>query len=392
MGKPKRLLFLISRFLDGGIDTVLIEYLRALSANEDLQVTLAIGLDLGDLEVYKKRIPDRVVVHHLVNTPWLTRWKQQKIKKTLSTIPKLSDEVFLTPFRRFIVKRKLRALAAQHDAVIDFDCCFYGYMKQLPIRKIAYFHFSLEQLIKQNARRMQRIEKNLVYYDKIVTISRAMYEEGKKLLPAAVSAKLCMIYNAIDVEDVREKAMQLPEDDRMKVPYLLAVERLEESQKDISTLLEAYQLLRTKYGRTEKLYLIGKGSSQRLLEEKVKELGLAGNVCFLGFITNPYPWIKQSALLMHSAKFEGLPTILIEALALRKLIVATDCPTGPGEILGGGKAGILVPVGDAERMAQETNLVLTDGSLRQHLYAGISQQMELFTFKHTLKQFYELLN
>ena len=393
MDKPKRLLFLISRFLDGGIDTVLTEYLKALSNEKNVQVTLAIGICMGDLEVYRNRLPDTVEIKYLIRAPWLTHWKRQKIKKSLSPVLKVLDELLFTPVRRLIIRKKLHALASHYDAVIDFDCCFYAYMKGLLLpRKVTFFHFSIAQLIKQNPRRMRRIEKCLTYYDKVIFISQGMYEEAKSLFPPALSSKFRVIYNAIDVQGIQQKALLLSEDKRMQTPYILAVERLEESQKDIKTLLKAYQLLRTRYGRTEKLYLIGKGNSQAMLEEKARELGIDADVCFLGFMPNPYHWIKKCALLMHSAKFEGLPTILIESLALHKLIVATNCPTGPQEILDGGKAGILVPVGDAEQMAEAANSALTDTTLQQKLYAGAARQIERFTFKHTLEQFYKLLN
>ena len=61
----------------------------------------------------------------------------------------------------------------------------------------------------------------------------------------------------------------------------------------------------------------------------VKKLNLEDRVTFLGFQKNPYTWMRKAALFIHSSKFEGLPTVVIEALILKKLIIATDCPTGP---------------------------------------------------------------
>ena len=77
-------------------------------------------------------------------------------------------------------------------------------------------------------------------------------------------------------------------------------------------------------------------------------------------MSNPYPYIKRCEIFVHSSQYEGLPTVMIEALLLDKMIVATDCPTGPREILNGGKAGILTPVGDIEALAKAMHEALTD--------------------------------
>ena len=92
-------------------------------------------------------------------------------------------------------------------------------------------------------------------------------------------------------------------------------------------------------------------------------------------------------MLVHSAKFEGLPTILIEGLMLNKLIVASDCPTGPREILNDGKAGVLVPVGDAEAMARAINKVLTEKDYSCQLMDGVHSYSDNFTFERSEQQF-----
>jgi glycosyltransferase involved in cell wall biosynthesis len=112
---------------------------------------------------------------------------------------------------------------------------------------------------------------------------------------------------------------------------------------------------------------------------------------FLGFQDNPYPWIDKARILIHSAKFEGLPTILIEGLMLNKLIVATDCPTGPKEILNEGKAGILVPVGNAEAMAEALNKLLTDEQLSATIINEVNMHSDTFSFKNTEKKFDNLI-
>ena len=386
-----RILFLLSRFLDGGIDAVLLDYLRYLAQRKDYSITLAISIHMGELEVFRKQIPEQVQVVYLVDQPCLTRWRQRKITQRLPFYIKAYDEALLSPIRRYITGHKLRQLAAQHDVVIDFDCCHYAYLKSVKTWKVAWFHFSFKQLMEQNRRRTQRIGNHLRYYDRIVTISQAMLDEGKELFPW-LEGRWRLIYNAKDEQLLQQRANEPVDDPRINDSYLLAIERLEESQKDLSTLIRAYQLLRNEYHHEEKLYLLGKGRDEQLLRQLAENLGIADHVVFLGFSANPYPWIAHAKAIAHSAKFEGLPTVMIESLIMGKFIVATDCPTGPREILDQGHAGQLTPVGDAAKMAESLHQLLTDKALQASILAHASEYKHQFLFDHAGRLFDEVIH
>lgn len=386
-----RILFILSRYLDGGIDTVLLDYLRYLAQHSDYRITLAISIHMGELEVFRKQIPERVNVVYLVNQHALTRWRQQKITRKLPFYIKAYDEVILSPIRRHMIGSKLHLLATQHDVVIDFDCCHYAYLKDIKTWKVAWFHFSFRQLMEQNARRTKRIGNHLRYYDRIVTISQAMLDEGKELFPW-LEGRWRLIYNAKNEVLLRSRAIEAVNDQRINDNFILAIERLEESQKDLSTLIRAYKILHEQYHHTEKLYLLGKGRDEQLLRQLAEELGIADNVVFLGFSSNPYPWIAKAKAIAHSAKFEGLPTVMIESLIMGKLIVATDCPTGPREILDNGKAGLLTPVGDAVALAEALHRILTDGDLQTIILTHAKEFKQKFLFDHVGKLFDEILH
>ena len=386
-----KILFLLSRFLDGGIDAVLVDYLRFLAQREDYRITLAISIHMGELEVFRKQIPEQVQVVYLVDQPMLTRWRQQKITQRLPFYIKVYDEALLSPIRRMMTGRKLRQLAAQHDVVIDFDCCHYAYLKSVKTWKVAWFHFSFKQLMEQNRRRTQRIGNHLRYYDRIVTISQAMLDEGKEIFPW-LEGRWRLIYNAKDEQLLQQRASEPVDDPRINDNYILAIERLEESQKDLSTLIRAYQLLRNEYHHEEKLYLLGKGRDEQLLRQLAERLGIADSVVFLGFSSNPYPWIAHAKAIAHSAKFEGLPTVMIESLIMGKLIVATDCPTGPREILDQGRAGLLTPVGDVAKLAESLHQVLTDNTLQTSLLTHANEYKHQFLFDHAGRLFDEVIH
>ena len=387
--RKKNIVFLMSRFLDGGIDTVLVEYLRYLAKDERYQITLAIATYMDKLEVFRNRIPKNVKVIYFNRMKLLTRVPQKRITKQAGKITKLYGEM-MNPILRRKTQHNIHKLAKTTDLFIDFDCCAYSFLKSVHTKKIAFFHFSFAQSMAQNPKRMKRIRKQLEKYDSVITISKAMKEEGCALFPE-LKDKMIVIYNAKDQESIRRNAEIPVADERIKEPYFLAVERLEESQKDITTLLKAYALLRKEKGVKEKLYIIGKGNSEELLRQLAVDLDIDKDVEFLGFISNPYPWIKNSKLLLHSAKFEGLPTVLVEGLLLGKLMVSSDCPTGPKEIFNYGKAGVLVPVGDARAFADATYQLLTDSALQQQILQGVTERAFDFTFPAIDKKISELL-
>ena len=387
--EKKNIVFLMSRFLDGGIDTVLVEYLRYLAKDERYQITLAIATYMDKLEVFRNRIPKNVKVIYFNRMKLLTRVPQKRITKQAGKITKLYGEI-MNPILRRKTQHNIHKLAKTTDLFIDFDCCAYSFLKSVHTKKIAFFHFSFAQSMAQNPKRMKRIRKQLEKYDSVITISKAMKEEGCALFPE-LKDKMIVIYNAKDQESIRRNAEIPVADERIKEPYFLAVERLEESQKDITTLLKAYALLRKETDVKEKLYIIGKGNSEEQLRQLAVDLDIDKDVEFLGFISNPYPWIKNSKLLLHSAKFEGLPTVLIEGLLLGKLMVSSDCPTGPREIFNYGKAGVLVPVGDAKAFADAAYRLLTDTGLQQQILQEVEKRAFDFTFPAIDQNFSKLL-
>jgi glycosyltransferase involved in cell wall biosynthesis len=108
------------------------------------------------------------------------------------------------------------------------------------------------------------------------------------------------------------------------------------------------------------LVIVGEGPDFDKLHKQRNELELTDRVHFSGYTTNPYYILNNSELFLLSSRNEGLPTVLIEALALKKNIVAFDCPTGPDEVLQQGKYGTLVPVGDIESFAKSINQLLNN--------------------------------
>jgi len=131
-------------------------------------------------------------------------------------------------------------------------------------------------------------------------------------------------------------------------PVVLGVGRLT-GVKGFDTLIRAVAAVRER--RPARLMILGEGDERPRLEALVRALGLSEVVALPGFVRNPFAYMAQSAVFVLSSRSEGSPGALIQALACGARVVATDCRNGPREILGGGRFGRLVPVGDASALA-----------------------------------------
>lgn len=164
--------------------------------------------------------------------------------------------------------------------------------------------------------------------------------------------RVTVIPNPIAVDALRARAaaptMDPWLDEPDHPPVAVAVGRLTE-QKDFPTLLDALAVCR----RTVplRLVILGEGEDRAMLTDQIERLGLSEAVKLPGFASNPYAHLGAADVFVLSSRWEGLPTVLLEALAVGTPVVSTDCPSGPSEILDNGAFGWLVPVGDANALA-----------------------------------------
>lgn len=167
-----------------------------------------------------------------------------------------------------------------------------------------------------------------------------------------------------DVLNGREEQPDHPWFDNDQPPVVLGVGSLTE-QKDFSTLIRAFARLQRE--RPLKLVILGEGSRRSDLESLVTSLGLTEDVDLPGFVDNPFAYMANADVFVLSSQWEGLPNVLIEAMACGTPVVATDCPSGPREILESGKHGPLVPVSDDRAMAEAIEQMLSDPTLGEQL-------------------------
>ena len=193
--------------------------------------------------------------------------------------------------------------------------------------------------------------------DGIVAVSKGVADD-LACVTGIPHERIKVIYNPVITPELRQKA-QAPLDHPWfqpgQSPVVLAVGRLT-AQKDFTTLIQAFAQVRGL--RQIRLMILGEGEERPALEALVRKLDLEQAISLPGFVANPYPYIAHASVFALSSRWEGLPTALIEALYCHTFIVATDCPSGPREILVDGQYGQLVPVGDASALARAIEAVL----------------------------------
>jgi len=204
--------------------------------------------------------------------------------------------------------------------------------------------------VSRRTRMMPRLVRRFYpWADYVVGVSGGVVDDLNQIAKLDPE-KVRVIFNPIVTDDLEEKA-RAPVDhpwfgDGSSV--FVAAGRLQ-PQKDFPTLLYAFAKLRS--SRSARLLVLGEGPERENLEALIEKLGIGMDVQLLGAKSNPYAYMARSAAFVLSSRWEGLPTVLVEALKCGVPVIATDCPSGSREILADGRYGELVPVGDVGALA-----------------------------------------
>jgi len=196
--------------------------------------------------------------------------------------------------------------------------------------------------------------------DSVVGVSQGVVDDLVQEVGVSPQ-RVKVIYNPGVTPDLRERA-QSPLDHPWfqsgEPPLFLAVGRLMK-QKDFTNLIKAFALVRQ--SRPARLLILGEGPERQMLEALIQQLDVVQDVGLPGFVDNPFSYMTRASAFVLSSLWEGLPTVLMEALYCGAPIVATDCPSGPREILGEDNAfGCLVPAADADALADAITAAISN--------------------------------
>ena len=324
----------------GGEERVLLNVLKNL-VELNYDVDLLITWDHRENNLFENEIPEKINYEFLFEN---YDGKSKIIKEIFRLRAKSS---YLKKVEKIVKERK-------YDIVIDYSSNLLKY-KDLDIKVpvFAWIHFSLTFGEQLSADKIEKYKKQYKKYDKILAICDTMRDEFIEILGMDTN-KVELVYNPINLEIIQKKSENVnPKyENYLKEDYFLQVSRLTH-QKQPEHLVDIYYKLK-QLGIKEKLYFIGNGKKIELIKQKIKEYKLENDVILLGQIENPYPFFKNAKLFVHTAKYEGLPTVLLESLAFGTPVISYDCPTGPKDILGkNSEYGELIPLNDKDEFVEK---------------------------------------
>ena len=245
----------------------------------------------------------------------------------------------------------------------------------------------------RSKRKLMLVIKKLLYKKAswVTAVSKGVKQECESIL-STHPKKTIVVNNPIvnqTLTEGREAEVDHPFFNEHE-QVIVAVGRFE-WQKDYDTLLTAFKQV----AATRKhvgLFILGKGPLQERYENWVKEHGLSDAVCFAGFDKNPFKYMKASDVYVLSSRHEGMPGVLIQAMASGAACVATDCPTGPNEVIREGENGFLVPVEDHNALAQRVGQLLDDKALNQSFRAAGPVSVKNFEEKVGVQSYFDFLS
>jgi glycosyltransferase involved in cell wall biosynthesis len=260
----------------------------------------------------------------------------------------------LIPLSGYLRRERPRVLFSQMDHA-NLVALWAARLARRATPVVVTVHNTLSQATRQDGRLAHRLWPPLlrIFYPwaaSVVAVSRGAADDLARTV-GLPRDRVEVVYNPVITPAMMALAGQAPDHPWFapgQPPVILGVGRLTR-QKDFATLIRAFAEVRRT--RIAHLIILGEGEDRRDLETLVTKLGLTDDVALLGFRENAMAYIAGSALFVLSSAWEGLPTVLIEALAAGTRVVSTDCPSGPREILQEGRLGTLVPVGHAAALA-----------------------------------------
>lgn len=220
----------------------------------------------------------------------------------------------------------------------------------------------------------------------IVAVSGGVADDLAQTL-AIPRSRISVIFNPFDIQKIRTLScapLDHPWAAAGQPPLIVAAGRLAEA-KGFDTLIHAFALLRKK--RPARLVILGEGELRGELTALIRSLQLEHDTFLPGFVANPFSWMRHAAVFTLSSAWEGLPSVLIEAMACGAPIVSTDCPSGPAEILAHGTWGLLTPVADATALHQALETVLDAPT-----HPDVEQRAADFDVDEAVRRYVEVLD
>ena len=321
----RRLALVLPSLRGGGAERVMLNVAEGL-AKSGYQVDLLIISAKGELTGI---VPPNITIHNLNKRRALSAvfsiaryLRRCRFDLIISVLPHVS---VITIIARIISLTAVPVLVSEHNTLsqsVRNSTSFRGRVLLIPILRILY-----------------RLPIH------IVAVSSGVRDDLADVLNLNCES-LSVIYNPVLKDGCQRHSLPQPSHPWFKevnTPIILGAGRLT-AAKNFSLLIAAFESVRKV--RDARLIIIGEGTERKNLEHLIEERGLENSVDLVGFVHDAANYMFHSNVFALSSNWEGLPTVLVEALSLGVPIVSTDCPSGPGEILRDALHYRLVSVGD----------------------------------------------
>ncbi|QNS40633.1 glycosyltransferase [Chryseobacterium manosquense] len=330
--KKKKILIRIGSLRHGGAEKVLVTFLKNLPPDLyeiDLLLNLYSGKYLAD-------VPNFVNVLYLNKGEMITTNRLQDLPK------KAYRKVFqgiLKKFSSILYSKILKG--KKYD--IEF-AAIHGFRDEIlnsPLKnskKIVWIHNDLRKTHFHNY--TDNEIRKFFGFDKIMVISQHIQKDFESLAKNEdEKSRIVRVYNPLDTEEILQKAGREKQEVPNAVPVFVSVGTVF-PQKGFDRLLKVHQKL-LEEGFNHRLKIVGDGYDFENIKKLKSDLGVVDTAYMTGFTDNPYPHFRNADFFVLSSRYEGFPTVLFEAITLKKKIIATEV-SGVSEMLENGKLGLIV--------------------------------------------------
>ena len=331
MAEKKKILIRIGSLRHGGAEKVLVTFLKNLPEDK-YDIDLLLNLYSGK---YLPEVPKWINVLYLHKGEMITTNRPHEIPRKAARV---LHEKIVKKFPNLLYKNKLKN--KQYD--IEF-AAIHGMRDEilgspLPSKKIVWIHNDLSEVKGYTEAEIRKF----FGFDKIMVISEKIEKLFHHLAKnEAEKSKIVKIYNPLDTEEFLSKAAEPVVNYHFEAsfPTFISVGTVF-PQKGFDRLLKVHKKL-LEEGFQHNVLIVGDGYDFENIKKLKSELGLNKTAVMLGFTDNPYPYFKNADFYILSSRYEGFPTVLFEAITLKKKIISTEV-SGSAEMLNNGELGLLV--------------------------------------------------
>ena len=368
----KKVVFFIGTLNPGGAETKLIRYiLPYFSRKKDMKPMLLVLRDEGSLT---GSVPEGVEVF-CVNEE-ITTGLHASVFRTRRILKKIRPDVVVS--------------FMWYPAVISYLVRRAGF---IPFRHIVHETVNMTEHLNDvfrqgrfNPLKLFLIRSAYADADIVTTVSKGVQNDLIENFNVK-EGRIKVIYDGIDHELISRMSSEVA-GLNLDGMVIVTVGRLV-YQKGFDILLKAFHMMRGQV--RSRLLIIGDGAEREGLVNLAKQLNISKDTIFAGYKSNPYRYMRESTVFCSASRYEGFSIVILEAMVLGLPVIATDCPSGPAEILDSGRHGILVPPEDPEAIADKLLRVLPDIELRRTLSGRSLLRAQDFNLETFLEQWEELI-